>query len=72
MINFILGFSITLNIVTIVVIIFGYKYIKNNLFVPKIENSLDKNLLEKELKNFDISKYDWLSCKGDLIEEVKK
>lgn len=55
MINFILGFSITLNIVTIVVIIFGYKYIKNNLFVPKFEDKL-----EKELKNFDISKYDWL------------
>ena len=51
MINFILGFSITFNIVSIVLIIFGYKYIKNNLFVPKIDNQL-----EKELKNFDISK----------------
>lgn len=60
MINFILGFSITLNIVTIVVVIFGYKYIKNNLFVPKIEKTL-----EKELKNFDISKYDWLSDKDE-------
>ena len=47
MIYFILGFSITLNIVSIILIIFGYKYIKNNLFVPKIE---------KELQNFDISK----------------
>ena len=55
MINFILGFSITLNIVTIVVIIFGYKYIKNNLFVPKIEKTLDKTL-----KNFNIEDYDWL------------
>lgn len=37
MIYFVLGFSITLNIVTIILIIFGYKYIKNNIFVPKVE-----------------------------------
>lgn len=63
MILFILGFSITLNIVTILVIFLGYKYIKNNLFFPKIEDKLSK-----DLNNFDISKYDWLNeseCKND-------
>lgn len=49
-----------LNIVSIIIIIFGYKYIKNNSFVPKIEKQL-----EKELKNFDISKYDWLNDRSD-------
>ena len=60
MINFVLGFSITLNIVLLVLVIFGYKYIKSNLFVPRIESKL-----EKELKNFDISKFDWLNDKND-------
>ena len=60
MIYFILGFSITLNIVSIVLIIFGYKYIKNNLFVPKVED------VTNQINDF-FDKYDWLTDK-----ELKK
>lgn len=34
---FILGISLATNMFTIFTIIYGYKYIKNNLFVPKAE-----------------------------------
>lgn len=43
MIGFILGISLTLNIVLILLIIFAYKKLKRKLLTPKIEKNFDVN-----------------------------